>query len=81
MTKINSFLDMEIDPFDIPIIVIYDSPSDFKGKFVGRLFIGEATEFHVVKDTLSEVRNAVPDSFFRMERSEQDDPVIVEVWI
>lgn len=39
------------------------------------------TNFVVVKDTLDELRDAIPSWFARMERSPDDDPSIVEVWI
>lgn len=67
----------------LPIYVIYQSPSDYPGKFVTRLWKGPKPqqEPEVVADTLEEARAAVPQGLYRMQRAQSDDPVIVESWL
>jgi hypothetical protein len=36
---------------------------------------------HALKATLEEARDTLPEGLVRINRQEQDDPVIVEVWI
>lgn len=66
----------------IPMIVIFNSPKDYPGKFVGRLWdLDKPTQVLTVKDTLEDVRNEIPFGFINIGRHVSDDPVIVEVWI
>lgn len=66
----------------IPIIVVYKNPSDYPGKYVARLWtLDKPTEFAIIKDTLAEVRAAIPAGFTMLAPSVGDDPVIVETWI
>lgn len=61
---------------------IFHNPKDFPGKFVVRLFDGKTpTRLLTVKDTLEEARKTIPPMFFRVDRSQNDDPVIVETWL
>lgn len=69
---------------DLPQFVIYNSPADYPGKYVVRMWrvmvnVG-ATDHVGVADTLDQAREIVPLGLFRMARFDQDDPVIVEVW-
>jgi hypothetical protein len=66
--------------------VVYYNPSDYPEKYVVR-------EWHVLRDsliandhvvignTLEEARTLIPQGLYRLPRLENDDPVIVEVWI
>ncbi|WP_089610078.1 hypothetical protein [Dehalobacterium formicoaceticum] len=66
----------------VPIIVIYNNPADYPGKFVARLWdVNKPTRYAVVKDTLEEARKAIPYFMWRIGRDEKDDPVIVEIWM
>jgi hypothetical protein len=40
-----------------------------------------ATNHVIVRDTLEEIREGIPDFFGRISRSPEDEPHIVEVWI
>ena len=69
-----------------PNFVIYYNPQDFPGKYVVRLFDGNIPRrIACVKDTLEEARATIPMDcpvpYMRNERSPEDDPVIVEVWL
>ena len=66
--------------------VIYDHPSDHPDKIVVRRWeMGgggcakpcEGTLFESIQDA----RAAMPRGLTRIERSEQDDPAIAEVWM
>jgi len=69
----------------VPIIAVYNNPSDYPGKYVARLWnvekIGKLTQVAVVKDTLEEIREQIPYGLINVGRSFDDDPVIEEVWI
>ena len=72
--------------------VIYNHPKDYPNNFVVRLWkIENAQVTHVVispsidnvklTTTLKEARAAVPKGKTKIPRYDDDDPVIVEVWI
>lgn len=62
--------------------VIYNSPSDHPGKFVARKFnLDIPTSEHKTADTLDDIRKLVSPGLVCLKRSENDDPVIVEVWL
>lgn len=69
----------------MPVFTIYFSPSDFAGKYVARLWNLESpTEYATVADTLEEIRATLPMIAMGLRpinRFEEDDPCIVEVWI
>lgn len=67
--------------------VIYENPSDYRGKFVVRIHrpgrdgsVVAEREPRAVVDTLAQARAVVPPLLYRMDRHPDDDPVIVEVW-
>lgn len=69
----------------LEMFVIYDSPTDFPGRFVVRPWAAgrEGTVYGdaMVAATLEEARELVPAGLHRVTRSPGDDPVIVETWI
>jgi hypothetical protein len=65
-----------------PIFTIFKDPTDFPGKYVVRLFDGkQPTRLIAVKDTLEDARATIPKIFYRVPRSERDNPVVVETWL
>lgn len=69
-------------PEKMPMITVFYNTADYPEKYVARLFFFEKpTEAVAVRDTLSEIRDTIPEWMTRLERSENDDPVIVEVWL
>ena len=66
-----------------PIITIFNSPTDYPGKYVARVFdVGRPTNLAAVADTYEELLEAIPTGqMLRMERAPNDDPVIVETWV
>lgn len=71
----------------LPIVVIYENPSDYPGKFVARRqWAGRGGVLLepgplIVGDSLTEVRGVIPDGMVRLPRDPNDEPQIVECWI
>ena len=66
----------------MPIITIFNSPTDYPGKYVARVFdVDKPTTLAAVADTYEELQQAIPAGMVRLERNEKDDPVILETWI
>lgn len=69
------------------LITVYEYPKDFPDRYVARVhFITKeyswpSSKIFIVKDTLDEVRAAIPAGMLRMNRSPEDDPCIVETYI
>lgn len=67
--------------------VIYDSPSDARGKFVmrewriGTVGAPRAMADKALADTLEEARAAVPIGCVNIGRTQGDEEQIVEVWL
>jgi hypothetical protein len=73
---------------NLAIWTIYDSPRDYPGLFVARLFLickGELEPVGTGKvflaETLEGVRNQLPPGLYRMPRDPSDEPAIVESWL
>ena len=65
-----------------PVFTVFNSPKDFPGKYVVRIFDGKTPlRLITIRDTLEEARKTIPPMFMRTDRSEKDDPIIVETWI
>ena len=65
----------------LSIWCVYDSPTDYPGKFVARRFtLDQPTTDVVVANTLQQVRRLIPSGLYRIERQRGDDPKIVETW-
>lgn len=80
--QLDIFFQTAFTNLKMPLIVIYRNPSDYQGKFVARLWdMQSPTNLVVVKDTLEQIRKAIPPKFVKLERATDDDPNIVEVWL
>lgn len=65
-----------------PNFVIFDSPEDFPGKFVVRLFDGtKPTRLIAVKRSLEAARKTIPEIFIPVPRNKTDKTAIVETWL
>ena len=77
---------MSNDPDCINFFTIYDSPSDFPGRFVVRRH-ELSRSFHGPRELLGEARNLadarklVPSGAHNLGRECGDEPQIVETWI
>ncbi|MFD3445572.1 hypothetical protein ACFDTO_13320 [Microbacteriaceae bacterium 4G12] len=81
-TVLDTFIGVYFGELELPFITVYQNPTDFKETYVARLFnLQQPTEYVVAKNSLAEIRNAIPDSFRKIDRSPEDDPAIVEIWL
>ena len=83
---VTSFSKVDYSEMIMPGIVVYNSPKDFKGVYVCRLFemsISAATDTIIIRRTLEECREDIYKSGFdiRIPRDEMDVRSIVETWI
>ncbi|MFS1512018.1 hypothetical protein VQL36_06220 [Chengkuizengella sp. SCS-71B] len=70
-----------INVCEIPMIVISQNPKGHPLKYVARLYDrNEPSPFVYVKDTLSEVRDAVPKQLNRLESLHDAHPTVIETW-
>jgi hypothetical protein len=66
---------------------VYDHPRDYPDSYVARLMlIGrrgviQRTNAMYTADSLDELRSLLPPGLTCLPRHEEDDPVILEVWI
>jgi hypothetical protein len=66
---------------------IYDHPADYPNAFVVRQWFmlpgGNVVpdKRFILADTLENARSCIPDGCICFERSENDDPKIVETWL
>lgn len=71
---------------ELPMLCVYDSPSDYPGCIVARLFIvakGKscAQAYCMIAKDLEWMRAMMPRDMVPMQRSAGDDACIVETWI
>lgn len=80
---INHFYEVPEDKYpSIPLIVVYENPLDFPGKFVGRLwYLDRATPYAIVKDTFEEVVEEISPQMVKLPVSFRDDPIIVATYV
>lgn len=69
-----------------PLVTIYESPADFPGVCVARIWEGpgpKPTDTVTVRNTLEELREDIMAAGFRVcfPRAAGDDPAIVETWM
>jgi len=61
---------------------VYDSPSDYPGRFVARRFeLNRPTRLVLVASSLEGVRRLLPPGLYCLPRLPGDEPHIVEVWL
>ncbi len=88
---IDKTYDREVERFDIdkinkqariPIICIYDHPTDYPEVYVARVWDAtRPTHIMATATTLEALREKIPSQMIKIDRTEKDDPCIVEVWI
>jgi hypothetical protein len=73
----------------LPVFVVTFGTKDFGAKYVVRLHVSSLkgsvnnapTLHHVTADSHQELREFMPDECTVINRSPNDDPVIVEMWL
>ena len=66
----------------IALWTIYKHPSDYPDEFVARKFILDKPTSEIkTSDTIETLRLLLPMGLTRVERNDNDDPVIVETWM
>jgi len=70
----------------LPIWTVYfPTTTDYPGKWVARMFLSlptaQSTNHVILGDSLDEIHRQLPPGLWRIECSENDDPVIHESWI
>ena len=83
---VESMTQVDLSEIKMPMAVIYDSPKDFPGMYLCRIWEGEGfhpTNTAMQKNSLDEMRKDIQAEVFsiRFPRAEDDDPVILETWI
>ena len=65
------------------VIAVYNNPADYPDKYVARLwFVGAPTLTYVVKDTLAEIHEIIPQFYIKFDtRGKEKDPKICEEWV
>lgn len=86
MTKIiNTFAQVDLSHIKNPVVVIYNSPVDYKGYFVARIWdMDKPTNTLMLKKDLNKIREDIKahcPNMVRLQRAKKDDPCIVETWI
>lgn len=83
---VESMREVDFSGMQMPVIVVYDSPRDFPGICMCRVWEGAVnrpTNVVMKKRSVKEMRSDIRAAGFtvRFPRVEGDDPVIVESWL
>lgn len=83
---VESMKQVDLSEIKIPMAVIYDSPKDFPGMYLCRIWEGAGchpTNTIMQKNSLDEMREDLQAAGFmiRFPRADGDDPVILETWM
>ena len=66
----------------IDVWIVFDSPTDFPGFYVARRFkMNQPTSDVLTAATLEDLRALLPPGLIRLDRTEHDQPHLVEVWV
>jgi hypothetical protein len=79
---INSLEEIDFSEYTMPIICIYNSPSDYQGMFVARLFdVNKPTAIILMRSSLDSIRQEIPERFTLVPKAAGEDANIVESYI
>lgn len=83
--KLNPFCNVNYDNMTLPAITIYNSPADYKGMYVARLFesaVPAPLGTFATSDNIKDLRDMIHAAgfYFRVPRDIHDHPVVVETW-
>lgn len=80
------FHEVDFSDLSLPMIVVYDRPTDFPEQVVARIFNivpgdVQPTDMAMTALTIEEIHSGIPERFTRLNRNPGDDPNILETWI
>ena len=82
--RIDRLEEVDLSGLRIPAIVVYESPDDYQGLFVSRVFdLDQPTDVVMIKQTMNEITSEIrknTDMVF-MARGADDVPALAGVWI
>lgn len=71
-----------VDIARLPMICVYEKPTDYPDKYVARLWDGQyPTRLVAVADTLDDIKEKIPPNMVLIPRVEKDDPTIIGSWL
>lgn len=82
--RVGSIKNVDLSGLWFPVIAVYESPADFKGQCVARVFdTDKPTDTIIVKDTAEEINEDIRRNTHMayMERDPSDVPSLVGVWM
>lgn len=78
----NSVQQVPTDILKWSMIVLYESPLDYPGEYVARLWSNnQATRYMVKRSSEAEIILAIPKFMNRLAPDPNDDPVIISIFI
>ncbi len=79
---VNSFNEINLSKYKMPIIVIFSSPIDYQDMYIARVFdVNKPTNYILMRTNLEAIRKEIPKEFSLIKKSPGDDATIVETWI
>ena len=82
--RVTSMKEVDLSDLHMPTIAVYDSPTDFMGKCVARIFdLNKPTDTIMVKDTWEEIYEDIRrnTNMAYMVRDPNDPPCLMGVWL
>lgn len=81
--QLMDFWQFDFSKFKLPLITVYKNPLDYPDSYVARLWdVDVVQNIFIVKDTLEEIREAIPTHrFYRLIREPWDEDIVVETWV
>lgn len=80
--EVTSWEQVDFSDMKMPIITVFQYPFDYPQKYVARLFdIENPTNVIMLGDNYEQLVSRKPPMMVKLNRSLNDDPKIVEIWI
>lgn len=82
--RVGSIRNVDLSGLRFPVIAVHESPEDFRGQCVARVFdMDKPTDTIIVKDTAEEINEDIRRNTYMayMERDPNDVPSLVGVWM
>lgn len=84
--EVETLTQVDLSGLSIPMAVMYNSPDDYPGKYVARIFEGATcnpTDVIIIRETQEETRKDIKAAGFKVffPRDRNDAKCIVETWM